>query len=70
MKGRILQSHTPIPQKCGTSCLFKKLKLDQVGIGRVLHLGPSFMWAELAWAKLILGRVVLHPTALAMSLKS
>ena len=35
-------------------------------MGRVLHLGPSwhgpiFMWAKLAWAELVLGRVVLHP---------
>ena len=35
-------------------------------MGRVLHLGPSwhgtsFIWAELAWAELVLGRVVLHP---------
>ena len=34
-------------------------------MGRVLHLGrswhgPNFMWAELAGAKLALGRVVLH----------
>ena len=34
-------------------------------MGRVLHFGPSwhgprFMWAELAGAKLVLGRVVLH----------
>ena len=45
---------------------FIKLKLGRVGMGRVLHLGPSwhgpiFMWAELAWAELVLGRVVLHP---------
>ena len=45
---------------------FIKLKLGQVGMGRVLHLGPSwhgpiFMWVELAWAELVLGRVVLHP---------
>ena len=61
-----MQSHTSIPLKCGTSCLFIKLKLDRVGMGRVLHLGPSwhgpsFMWAELAWAELVLGRVGLHP---------
>ena len=42
------------------------LKLGRVGMGRVLHLGPSwhgpsFVWAELAWAELVLGRVVLHP---------
>ena len=35
-------------------------------MGRVLHLGsswhgPSFMWAELAWVELVLGRAVLHP---------
>ena len=35
-------------------------------MGRVLHLGPSwhgpsFMWADLAWAELVLGLVVLHP---------
>ena len=35
-------------------------------MGRVLHLGPSwhgtsFIWAELAWAELVLGRDVLHP---------
>ena len=47
---------------------FIKLKLGRVGMGRVLHLGPSwhgpiFMWAELAWAELVLGRVVLHPSA-------
>ena len=41
--------------KCGTSCLFIKLKLGRVGMGRVLHLVPSCMWAEL-----VLGRVVLH----------
>ena len=44
---------------------FIKLKLGRVGMGRVLHLGPSwhgpiFMWAELAWAELVLGRVVLR----------
>ena len=66
MKGRILQLHTSIPLKCETSCLFIKLKLGRVGMGRVLHLGPSwhgpsFMWAKLAWAELVLGRVVLHP---------
>ena len=43
-----------------------KLKLGQVGMGRVLHLGPSwhgpsFMWAELVGAELVLVRVVLHP---------
>ena len=57
MKGRIFQLHTSIPLKCGTSCLFIKFKLGRVGMGRVLHLGPSwhgpsFMWAELAWAEL------------------
>ena len=36
-------------------------------MGRVLHLGPSwhgpsFIWAELARAELVLGRVVLHPS--------
>ena len=72
MKGRILQLNTSIPLKCGTGCLFIKLKLGRVGMGRagmgrVLHLGPSwhgpsFMWAELAWAKFVLGRVVLHPS--------
>ena len=46
--------------------LFIKLQLGRVGMDRVLHLGPSwhgpiFMWAELAWAELVLGRVVLHP---------
>ena len=45
---------------------FIKLKLGRVGMGRVLHLGPGwhgpiFKWAELAWAELVLGRVVLHP---------
>ena len=35
-------------------------------MGRVLHLGPSwhgpsFMWAELVGAELVLVRVVLHP---------
>ena len=53
-------------ERSGTSYLFIKLKLGRVGMGRVLHLGPSwhgpsFMWAELAWAELVLGRVVLHP---------
>ena len=33
-------------------------------MGRVLHLGSSFMWAELAWAELVLVRVVLHPCAI------
>ena len=66
MKGRILQLNTSIPLKCGTGCLFIKLKLDRVGMNRVLHLeprgpGPSFMLAELAWAELVLGPVVLHP---------
>ena len=66
MKGRILQLNTSIPLKCGTGCLFIKLKLGRVGMGLVLHLGPSwhgpsFKWAELAWAQLVLGRVVLHP---------
>ena len=58
--------YASIPLKCGTSCLSIKLKLGRVGMGRVLHLrpswhGPSFMWAELARAELVLGRVVLHP---------
>ena len=52
MKGRILQLNTSISLK---------LKFGRVSMGRVLHLGPSFMWAELAWAELVLGRVVLHP---------
>ena len=69
MKGRILQLNTSIPLKCGTGCLFIKLKLGRVGMGRVLHLGPSwhgpsFKWAELAWAELVLGRVFLHPIRL------
>ena len=47
-------------------CLYVKLKLGRVGMGRVLHLGPSwhgpsFMWAELVGAELVLVRVVLHP---------
>ena len=56
MKGRILQSHTSILLKCGMSCIFIKFKLGRVGMGRVLHLGPSWhgpsfaSWAELAWA--------------------
>ena len=55
MKGRILQLNTSIPLKCGTGCLFIKLKFGRVGMGKVLHLGPSwhgpsFKWAELAWA--------------------
>ena len=66
MKERTLQSHTSIPLKCGTSCLFIKLKMGRVGMGRVLDLGPSWygpslMWAELAWAEWVLGRVDLHP---------
>ena len=40
MKGRILQSHTSIPLKCRTSCLFIKLKLGRVGMGGV-GFGPS-----------------------------
>ena len=72
MKGQILQindnTHTSIPQKCGMSCLFIKLKLGQVCMGRVLHLGPSwhgpsFMWAELAWGEFVLSRDVLHPSS-------
>ena len=52
-----------------------KLKLGRVGMGRVLHLGPSwhgpsFMWAELAWAELVLGRVVLHPFPLCVYIYS
>ena len=55
-----------IPTKMWDELSFIKLKLGRVGMGRVLHLGPSwhgpiFMWAELAWAELVLGRVVLHP---------
>ena len=51
---------------------FIKLKLGRVGMGRVLHLGPSwhgpiFMWTELAWAELVLGRVVLHPSVQTVS---
>ena len=66
VKGRILQLNTSIPLKCWTGCLFIKLILGRVGMGRVLNLGPSwhgpcFRWAELAWAELVLGRVVLHP---------
>ena len=54
------------PSKMWDELSFIKLKLGRVGMGRVLHLGPSwhgpiFMWAELAWAGLVLGRVVLHP---------
>ena len=54
------------PSKMWDKLSFIKLKLGRVGMGRVLHLGPSrhgpiFMWAELAWAELVLGRVVLHP---------
>ena len=46
---------------------FIKLKLGRVGMGRVLHLGPSwhgpiFKWAELAWAELVLGRVLSGPS--------
>ena len=56
------------PTKMWDELSFIKLKLGRVGMGRVLHLGPSwhgpiFMWAELAWAELVLGRVVLHPLA-------
>ena len=45
---------------------FSILKLGRVGMGRVLHIGPSwhgpsFKWAELAWAEMVLGRAVLHP---------
>ena len=66
MKRRILQLNTSIPLKGGTGCLSIKLKLGRVGMGRVLHLGPSwhgpsFKMAELAWAELVLGRVVLRP---------
>ena len=61
MKGRILLINTSITLKCGTGCQFIKLKLGRVGKGRVMHLGPSFKWAELAWAELVLGRAVLHP---------
>ena len=55
------------PTKMWDELSFTKLKLGRVGMGRVLHLGPSwhgpiFMWAELAWAELVLGRVVLHPS--------
>ena len=74
VKGRILQLNTSIPLKCGTGCLFIKLKLGRVGMGRVLHLGPSWhgpslRWAELAWAELVLGRVVLHPHETPYNLK-
>ena len=66
MKGRVLQLNTSIPLKCGTVCLFIKVELGRVGMGRLLHLGPSWhgpslKWAELSWAELVLGRVVLHP---------
>ena len=49
--------------------VYAQLNLGRAGVGRVLHLGPSwhgpsFMWAELAWAELVLGRVVLHPIKL------
>ena len=47
MKGRILQLNTSIPLKCGTGCLFIKLTLGRVGMGRVLHLGPS--WHGPSW---------------------
>ena len=55
------------PSKMWDELSFIKHKLGRVGMGRVLHLGPSwhgpiFMWAELEWAELVLGRVVLHPT--------
>ena len=54
------------PSKMWDELSFIKLRLGRVGMGRVLHLGPSwhgpiFKWAELAWAELVLGRVVLHP---------
>ena len=61
MKVRILQLNTSIPLKCGTGCLFIKLKLGRVGMGRVLHLGPSWHGPSFKWAELVLGRVVLHP---------
>ena len=37
------------------------LKLGRVGMGRVLHLGPSWHGPSFMWAELVLGRVVLHP---------
>ena len=41
--------------RLGPSCL---LKLGQLGPS---CLGPTFLWAELSWADLSLGRVVLNP---------
>ena len=40
--------------------LFIKLKLGRVGMGRVLHLGPTFV----SMGRMVLGRVVLHPKVL------
>ena len=61
-----VNGHAVNPSKMWDELSFIKLKLGRVGMGRVLHLGPSwhgpiFMWAELAWVELVLGRVVLHP---------
>ena len=56
-----MQLNTSIPLKCGTGCLFIKHKLGRVGMGRVLHLGPSWHGPSFMGADLVLGRVVLHP---------
>ena len=71
MNGRILQLNTSIPLKCGAGCLFIKLKLGRVGMGRVLgrvgmsrvlsgpswH-GPSWFWAELSCTRVGFGGTV------------
>ena len=51
------------PSKIWDELSFIKLKLGRVGMGRVLHLRPSWHGPIFMWAELVLGRVVLHPNA-------
>ena len=39
-----------------------KLKLGRVGMGRVLHLGPSWHGPSFMWAELVGGRVGFGPS--------
>ena len=48
----------------------RQLKLGRVGMGQVLHLWPSWHGPSIMWTKLVLGRVVLHPSELRPDLRN